>query len=640
MLNFSFKKMHHVKVGAEITKSKYAYYKNAPVGLWELMRNLANKHLDELDPDNPLLLIDGVAYAYDDPNAPAFSSSDTILYNRYYTAEQQTFFDKSLRKNLGLQENNLDIINTDALSPDFYSLEMFSPDELLNNGNPYVDLMGYDYFGNKISGAAYQDFFTRKDANGNYARTQPAFEPNYFAAYSEYQFYHKWFDVRAGLRIDRYDANQPVLRDAYSLYKIKTASEVTMLNGGAVTHPSNIDDDAAVYVDDLYNPTRILGYRMGDSWYGIDGNEIDPDLIDRETTTGRITPFLESPDENIKATDFDYHGSFKDYKPVVNLLPQIQVEGKPLKNTRIYFRYFAATQNPTLYNWFRASDYFFFEENITTTFFNSALKPTRVDRFIAGVNQKIYRQFSADISYYRLSIRNDIGIETIAFAYPRNYTTYVNLPKETTQGLVASLLYRSEKTGGLNAALHYNWQPDGYIEHTFNGFVQFNFGYGSDYIGWKTKKGRMPLEGLGLGLFCNLRQGIRYTKQANATADALFSQSTRRIYTGTLNGEQLPLFYNLDFKVEKGFSFAKGKMHLSVYLWIQNLLNAKNIFDIYPHTGKPDDDGYISSPIGQQDVNGRVNAEAFTDQYAIKLHTPANLDSPRIIQWGAIVAFR
>lgn len=640
LFTLTLKQKHHVKFGAEITKTKQTYYKMAPVGLWELMRQLTNRHIDQLDTDNPYLLIGGTIYQYDDPNVPSFGQNDTILYERKYIATQQSYFDKSLRKKLGLEETSTDVLNTDALTPDFYSLEMFSPDELLNNGNPYWEAMGYDHLGNKISGSDYADFFFKKDANGNYARPQQAYEPNYFAAYSEYQFYHKWLDVRAGLRIDRFDANQPVLLDEYSLYKIKTAGEVNSLNGSPVSHPANIESDAAVYIDDNYNPTEILGYRSGDDWYGPDGSAIDPRFIAQGSSTGRINPYLDNADENIQSPDFNYDGSFKDYEPVVNLLPHIQLEGKPLKQTRLYARYFAVAQNPEYYNWFRAGDYYFFNENINTTIFNSAMKPMRVDRFIAGIRQKIYRQLSADFSYYRLHVVNALGLERIMYAFPRNYTTYTNLPKETTQGLVASLFYQSEKSAGLNVAMHYNWQPDGYIEHTFNGYAQFNFGYGSDYIGWKTKKGRMPLEGLGVSLFCNLRQGIRYIEQANATADALISQSTRRIPTGTIDGKQLPLFYNLDFKAEKGFSLASGKMHLSVYVWIQNLLNTKNLFYVYPYTGKPDDDGYLTSPAGQQDLSVRANAESFSDQYTLKLKDPANVDAPRIIRWGMVISFR
>ena len=55
-------------------------------------------------------------------------------------------------------------------------------------------------------------------------------------------------------------------------------------------NPTTIDDDFAVYVDDIKNPSKILGYRDGGNWYNADGAEIgDPEIL--KTGTG-IAPLL------------------------------------------------------------------------------------------------------------------------------------------------------------------------------------------------------------------------------------------------------------------------------------------------------------------------------------------------------------
>jgi len=51
------------------------------------------------------------------------------------------------------------------------------------------------------------------------------------------------------------------LKDAYSLYEIRSASDdkVTALTNV----PGNIGSDYAVYVNNSENPTKVLGYRDG-----------------------------------------------------------------------------------------------------------------------------------------------------------------------------------------------------------------------------------------------------------------------------------------------------------------------------------------------------------------------------------------
>ena len=49
------------------------------------------------------------------------------------------------------------------------------------------------------------------------------------------------------------------------------------------------------YVDDLQNPTTILGYRDGDEWFNSNGISIsDPGIVADASNTGKITPYLET----------------------------------------------------------------------------------------------------------------------------------------------------------------------------------------------------------------------------------------------------------------------------------------------------------------------------------------------------------
>ena len=41
---------------------------------------------------------------------------------------------------------------------------------------------------------------------------------------------------------------------------------------------------------------------------------------------------------------------------------------------------------------------------------------------------------------------------------------------------------------------------------------------------------------------------------------------------------------------------------MNIYFSVNNVLNSKNITGVYPYTGNPDDDGYLSAPEWQSDI--------------------------------------
>ena len=116
------------------------------------MRQLTNKHILQRDLSNPNPVIDELTGVY----------QDTVNYDRLYVAEEQSWFDRNLRENLGKQIDNRDYINIDELSPEEFDIRMFSPDELLNSGSSLVYYFGYDIHGNKLSSnPTLKDFFEK-----------------------------------------------------------------------------------------------------------------------------------------------------------------------------------------------------------------------------------------------------------------------------------------------------------------------------------------------------------------------------------------------------------------------------------------------------------------------------------------------
>ena len=82
----------------------------------------------------------------------------------------------------------------------------------------------------------------------------------------------------------------------------------------------------------------------------------------------------------------------------------------------------------------------------------------------------------------------------------------------------------------------------------------------------------------------------------------------------------------------------KGDKFVNLYLTVQNVLNTQNIASVYRYTGSATDDGFLSSPQGQQTVSALTDLterQAFVDQYTVKLNNPGNYGAPRIIRLGA-----
>jgi hypothetical protein len=74
-------------------------------------------------------------------------------------------------------------------------------------------------------------------------------------------------------------------------------------------------------------------------------------------------------------------------------------------------------------------------------------------------------------------------------------------------------------------------------------------------------------------------------------------------------------------------------------MWVQNLFDNRNVINVYAYTGNPTDDGYLSSALGQEALEGQVNAESFADLYTMKMQNPNNYSIPRRIRLGIGIDF-
>ena len=646
-------KDHAIQFGFEYEKRTDRSWFTAPNSLWGLGRQLANFHIQELDLANPYIIENG--------------TFDTIYYDRLNNKEAQSRFDWSLREKFNIGET--EYIDIDSFDPDALSIDMFSADELNENG--LVAYYGYDYKGDLLtSSSSIEDFFyERVDRDGDgveddFVRNISAFEPIYTAGYVQDKFAFDDLIFNIGVRIDRFDANQSVLSDPYSLYQTYTAgSSADLLTTGDYVKPTSIGGDYVVYVNDLENPTEVVGYRNGENWFDQNGELIiDPKSIAQASTTGQITPYLVNPEDSIPV--------FSDYDPETVFSPRISFSFPISDEAQFFAHYDVVTQRPPSGNRIEPIDYLYIEDRVGALINNPNLKAEKTVDFELGFAQTLNLKSSLTLSAFYRELRDMIQIVKTNYSYPVSYLTYGNIDFGTVKGMSAS--YDMRRSGNVILSANYTLQfadgtgsssssglslvntgqpnlrttiPLSYDQrHAFNVSMDYRYGSGKDYTGPVLFK-KQVFANAGANFVVIAGSGTPYSRQSNITQEAAFGINDRSTLEGSLNGSRLPWTVRINTKINKRFTLDVGQLDnkrtlgFNVYLQVQNLLNTKNIRSVYRATGNPDDDGYLSDAAAQTDIQAQNDPQSFTDMYRIKINNPSNYSLPRLARLGIEINF-
>lgn len=639
-------------------------------GLWTTARQYMNSHITEID----------TAIA----TAEYFGTYPRITYQRLnaskgvYAGQEgddaQSFFDYSVRKKLGLNTDGTDFVDIDALDPDFFSVDMFSPDELLNQGGNLFVWRGYDHAGKKVRGNTDIDkYFTEYDKNGNFKRHIGAFQPIYMAGYIMDKFSLEDITFNVGVRVDVFDANQPVMKDKYLLYPAKTVAEVTDLGD----HPENMGDDYVVYVDDVQDPNEILGYRTQDTWFDDNGVEIaDPSLI--QGPNG-IAPYLQDPTLTSPTAD-----AFEDYQPQVNFMPRIAFSFPISDEAAFFAHYDILTKRPTTGMRFNPIDYQFMQ-NRNAIIDNPNLKPERTIDYEVGFQQVLSKTSSLKISAFYKEQRDMVQLINVFQAYPNTYRSYGNRDFGTVKGM--TVIYDLRRTGNISMNAAYTLQfangtgssagsalnlvnsgnpnllttfPFSYDQrHTFTLRADYRFGSGKGYNGPSLKNGFQLLANTGINLTTIIGSGTPYSRSKMPLGDAFISLPGTHQLDGSPFGSRKPWTYRVELQIDRDFDLAFGKKEegatkgegataigkkkrtasLNVYFRIVNLFNIINTLYVYRPTGMANDDGYLSAAESQDNIQSQLDEQSFRDYYGIKVQDPFNLGIPRTIRLGARLNF-
>lgn len=708
-------KNHSIMIGVEYDQRNERGYDVNARNLYNVARQLANEHTQSLDTTGTYYSSqaayqaatgNGAINKAQTLGAPISSTSGVYVYNVAYNQGLQSVFSKNFYDQvMGIHNGqSTQYINVDQYDPSVFNLKMFSPDELLNGGSQLVTAWGYDYSGNRLAGSgkvSFSDFLnkftTDKFGDKNYNRLTGAFTPVYMAGYIQDKFDYKDVKFNVGLRVDRYDANQQVLKDPFLLKDAYSTSDIGSLSGQFTgTIPASIPKDAIIYVSDPNQAVKqITGFRSGSVWYDAAGNVVsDPKVIAEAGASGaQALPWLKNPTDKTAYSNT----AFTAYKPQINVMPRVAFSF-PISDVASFFAHYdILTQRPPAqqsdgvngtpyasYNRTNPQDYYFLTANQGAVVANGNLKPERTVDYELGFSQLLNEKKNAALklsAFYR-EMRNQVQITRVNQAYPLSYITYGNIDFGTVKGFSAEFQLR--RSGGFQLSANYTLQfaegsgsnanggynlvnssqpnlriitPLDYDQrHTFTASVDYRFGNGKDYRGIQTtiKKGEGKektiqwLRDIGLNFVARLGSGTPYSQRTPATSDVEIGNNPTQFLAGSLNGSRYPWQFRVDMRIDKNIPLTWGgkqegdkvkHTNLNIYLQVLNLFNTKNVINVHSYTGSPKDDGYLASNFGVNEINGKYAQSAaygqgFTTLYNAKLANGSYYSMPRQIRIG------
>lgn len=646
---------HSLTVGFEFEQRDERGFSVSPIGLWNLMRLLTNSHIEDKDESTEFVTTDGTIGRVD--------------YDKLISVDDQSTFDYNLREALGLEVSGGDFLNVDEYDPSTFSLDMFSADELLNSGSNYVSYYGYDHTGKKVkNNSSFRDFYEQTE-NGDFTRPINSFQPVYMSGYIMDKFAFDDLIFNVGVRVDRFDANQPVLKDKFLFVPANTKADLEGASWLSSNYeiPDNISDEATVYVDDSFSPSKVNGYREGSVFYDENGVVVsDPETI---YSGPRIAPWIDE-----SSVDQDHSGvhvdALEDYTPQIVVMPRLSFSF-PISDEALFFAHYdVLSQRPNGLRYNPLSYLYIDNTSINTTINNPALKPQRTIDYELGFQQVLSKSSSLKISSFYKEQRDMIAVVNIIGAYPGSYRTFENLDFGTSKGLTVT--YDLRRSGNFRMTASYTLQfadgtgssatsgvdflnagvpnfrtvsPTSFDQrHAFAGSFDYRYGEGKDYNG-PVIKGKQIFKNTGANMAFNFGSGLPYSAQSNITPAAGTGGAAQ--FTGTINGSRKPWQYRFDTQIDRNVSIKRGgegddaktPLNLNIYLQVNNVFNIVNVVNVYAATGNPDDDGYLNTAVGQNFVSSTVSPLSFVDYYNMKMTNPYFYSIPRTIRLGVKLDF-
>lgn len=329
-------------------------------------------------------------------------------------------------------------------------------------------------------------------------------------------------------------------------------------------------------------------------------------------------------------------------KPTNLLLPRLAFTTQPNERTNVYFalgkyaRYVPLEEVLiTTRNLFQMLTAGYLRYGLKEPLLGQYLQPEQTMHYEAGISHSFHKMLSADlILYYKfLSKQSQLAWADTSIQHSR-MLVLKNEGEGNVRGFELAFNFQPEKrfnarlsysltdTRGSGSDSRWNWKslaseaysletqpqnrkasyPFSYSPtHNGNLLIEFKF---DDGDGWL-------LDGLRIVQLASFNSGRRYTKEMEPKwiysfhryeiGVATILEPTLSLPSEPPNASETPWYFNVDLRIEK--VFLRNPVRALLAIDILNIFNRRHILNVYPTTGTPTDDGWLSSRDAEQIIN-------------------------------------
>ena len=250
------------------------------------------------------------------------------------------------------------------------------------------------------------------------------------------------------------------------------------------------------------------------------------------------------------------------------------------------------------------------------------VRPTRTTQYEVGFTQQISDFISFDVTGYYKDVQGQVEFAlqpTAAGSAYQAYNVLQNGDFATTKGVELSFTMRRIERLQINGSLSFQnalgtgsnanshagivgapidgvtiFKPASVEPLDFNKAITGNLNI--DYRFAKNEESSI-LRQLGFSALLKFDSGHPFTlgQGKGTTTGSLEGDARFRSPIEALNSSTTPFTYQIDLRIDKTFSIM-DKLSANVYLFVINVLDTKNIQNVFLRTGSATDDGYLTNP--------------------------------------------
>ncbi len=418
--------------------------------------------------------------------------------------------------------------------------------------------------------------------------------------------------------------------------------------GNEISTPFNTDDPSTI--DGPKRPQFLAAYAQDKIEFsdliinaGLRFDRFDMNdfvFVDDPTTPGVV----ESPENpSVDQQTFEYKATgIKKVTPFQALSPRVGFSFPVSDRTVFHVQFGKFIQAPALNNIYisRSSQAVTFQGgNYRPNPVGQGLDPERTTQYEIGFTQQFAENASFDITGFYKDIRGQIQIvrQTVSpNSVASAYNTLANGDFATTKGIEVTV--RLRRISRFQAQLNYTFSDakgtgsvtNGAVSTIENGtqyptvispldFNQSHRGALNIDFRFAENDGGPILERLGANMLFSFNSGHPFTLSTGGAGQqgpengALIENDARAsIPVEAIGQSTTPWNTSLDLRVDK--TVALGSLDANFYIYVQNLLNTKNVINVYRRSGNAEDDGYLNNP----ELSGAVvagNGPQYVEMY-------------------------